>query len=287
MIRVVSEVGAQDTTVAQVVGAAGVSRRTFYEQFADRDDCLLTAIEDTAALAGRRASAAVAAHDDWVDRVRAGLWALLEFFDEQPNLADLCLLHTLQASPRTLARCQQIRDRLARVLDEGRAVSHRQSSPLTAEATIGGALAVIRARLLERARRPLTELFASLMSFIVLPYLGAGAAIDELSRPMPARSAPRKRRKSSTSTEEPLTRLTYRTMRVLAAIAVEPGLKNSEVSERAGVTDEGQTSRLLGRLARIGLVENRGGGIQRNAPKAWQLTPAGARLERSIRRALP
>jgi AcrR family transcriptional regulator len=287
MIRVVGERGVRDATVEQVVNAAGVSRRTFYDLFADRDECMLVAIEQTAALAGERAGSAWAAHRRWIERVRAGLWALLEFFEEDPDLAKLCIVNALQASPAILARRRQTCEQLALRLDEGSPLARSQSSPLTAEGVVGGALAILHARLLDRPVQPLTDVFNDLMSFIVLPYLGARAAREELARPLPQRSARRERRPMADPLEDAPVRLTYRTMRVLAVLADEPGLKNSQVCDRSGITDEGQGSKLLGRLAGVGLIENAGLGARTNAAKAWQLTPAGERLERSIRRELP
>jgi len=75
-------------------------------------------------------------------------------------------------------------------------------------------------------------------------------------------------------------RLTYRTMRVLSAIAAEPGLSNARVSERAGVTDQGQISKLLSRLAGLQLIENTGQGQRNGAVNAWQLTDRGEAIER-------
>jgi DNA-binding MarR family transcriptional regulator len=158
---------------------------------------------------------------------------------------------------------------------------------LTAEGTVGGALAVVHARLLERPSAPLTELLNPLMSFIVMPYLGPGAAGAELSRPLPVRSAPRRRDTHADPLDEVPIRLTYRTMRVLVAVGAHPGLKNSDVSGRSGISDEGQASKLLARLARVGLIENTAAGTTRNATKAWRLTRAGERLERSIRPEVP
>jgi AcrR family transcriptional regulator len=287
MIRVVGERGVHDATVQQVITAAGVSRRTFYDLFADRDECMLVAFEQTATLAGERAQSAWAAHDSWIARVRAGLWALLEFLEEDRDLAKLCIINALQASAAALARRREICDQLARRLDEGRAFARLQPPPLAGEGAVGGALAIIHARLLEQTTPPLTELFPDLMSFIVLPYLGARAALAELSRPLPQRSAPGDPSTMADALEDAPIRLTYRTMRVLAALAAEPGLRNSQVSDRAGIIDEGQASKLLGRLAGVGLIENTGAPGRRNAAKAWRLTPAGERLERSVRREWP
>lgn len=77
-------------------------------------------------------------------------------------------------------------------------------------------------------------------------------------------------------------RLTYRTMCTLTVIAAKPGLSNSEISDWVGITDQGQISKLLARLARNGLIENTGRGWPRGTSNAWRLTPAGKRLERRI-----
>ncbi len=87
-------------------------------------------------------------------------------------------------------------------------------------------------------------------------------------------------------TQDPLEgvtlRLTYRTMRALTVIAARPGLSNSQVSELAGISDQGQISKLLARLSRLGLIENTGEGHTKGASNAWRLTPDGRHLERRV-----
>jgi DNA-binding MarR family transcriptional regulator len=78
-------------------------------------------------------------------------------------------------------------------------------------------------------------------------------------------------------------RVTYRTARVLAVVAAEPGLNNREIGHRAGVEDRGQMSRLLGRLRRLQLIETDSGRRGAGA-NAWRLTPAGEAAEGAIRR---
>ena len=63
---------------------------------------------------------------------------------------------------------------------------------------------------------------------------------------------------------------TYRTLRVLAAIATHPGASNREVADFAGVLDEGQISKLLKRLESLGLIENTGEGQPKGKPNAWR-----------------
>ena len=73
-------------------------------------------------------------------------------------------------------------------------------------------------------------------------------------------------------------RLTYRTARVLACIAGEPGASNRVVAEHAGVADPGQISKLLRRLERLGLLVNTGGGHLSGEPNAWRLTVQGRQV---------
>jgi AcrR family transcriptional regulator len=283
IVRVSSEHGPEGATVARIVGLAGVSRRTFYELFEDRSDCLLAAIEEAVALAGERVVAACETHERWADRVRAGLFALLQFFDQEPQLARLCVVQSAAAGPATLARRRELLDQLARMIDQGRSVARRQPPPLTAEGMVGGALGVIHSRLLEPDPGALIELLNPLMGFLVLPYLGGGAARIELARARPAPPAAGSRKSTPNRLEGLPMRLTYRTMRALGAIAAQPGLSNAEVSAVAGVTDQGQISKLLARLARLGLIENTGGGQPAGTTNAWQLTPQGEHVEWAIR----
>jgi AcrR family transcriptional regulator len=131
----------------------------------------------------------------------------------------------------------------------------------------------------------LLALTGSLMGMIVLPYLGPAAAYKESERP-----APRRRRRVRASAGDPLRdldmRLTYRTVRVLLAIAELTGQgshpSNREIGAAAGISDQGQISKLLSRLERLGLVENAGPGQVRGASNAWALTKKGFEVEQLV-----
>ena len=62
-----------------------------------------------------------------------------------------------------------------------------------------------------------------------------------------------------------------------------PDASNREVAAAAGIGDQGQMSKLLARLARLGLIENLGVGQAKGGSNAWRLTADGARLERATR----
>jgi hypothetical protein len=70
---------------------------------------------------------------------------------------------------------------------------------------------------------------------------------------------------------------------VLSVIGGHPGASNREIAERSGITDQGQISKLLTRLARLGLTVNVGPGQERGAANAWHLTQLGIEVERAAR----
>ena len=292
-VRAVEEVGYADTTVAHITARARVSRRTFYELFADREECLAAALEDVLALIAGEFAAVDLGGLVWRERVRGGLWVILSFLDREPALARVCVVQALRGGPRVLERREGILAQLAGVVDEGRLQGPRAArcTPLTAEGLVGAAFAIVYARLLKGERRPLLSLLGELVGMIVLPYLGPAAARREQERPLPAAPVGVARGESGlgeAGVMDPLggvsMRLTYRTARVLEGIAEFPGSSNREVGERAGILDAGQVSKLLARLERLGLLVNRtGGGRVMGEPNAWTLTAKGVVVARNIR----
>jgi AcrR family transcriptional regulator len=287
-VDAVEEVGYARMTVEQVISRARVSRKTFYEIFADREDCFRAAFEQALAQARLLASEAFARESGWREGIRSGLARLLMFMDEEPVLARLCVVEALAADGRVLERRARVLDELAEIIDHGRRSTNATREPpqVTAEGIVGGVFSVLHTRLLEDDRQPLTGLLGSLMSMIVLPYLGARAASRELDRPAPKipRDLPPRQPASSKDPLEGLNmRLTYRTVQVLMVIAEHPGASNREIAKGSGIVDQGQISNLLTRLARLDLLENHGEGQKNGAANAWQLTARGAKLERATR----
>lgn len=287
-VDAVEEVGYARMTVAQVIGRARVSRKTFYDVFADREDCFLAAFDQALAQARVLVKEAHDRQSGWREGIRSGLGRLLLFMDEEPGLAKLCVVEALGAGERVLERRAKVLDELAAKVDQGRFVMSGTRKPpeVTAEGVVGAVFAVIHTRLLDGGKEPLTDLLGPLMSMLVLPYLGARAASRELSRP--ALEVHRERRPPTrTRSQDPLAgldmRLTYRTVRVLMVIGERPGASNREIAEGSGIVDQGQISKLLTRLARLNLVENVGDGQEKGAANAWHLTPRGTQVERATR----
>ncbi len=322
MGELVRERGPGAVTVAHVVARSGVSRRTFYELFTDREDCFL-AVFDIAV--GRAAESVLPAYESpgrWRQRIRAALEATLCFLDAEPELGYLCVVGALGGGDRALERRTAVVRRLVDAVHGGSLESRAARRPerLVAEGLVGAVLAVIHARLVERAARsggsgsamqsvagsrcaegstmgaprgtpnaakpprPLLSLLNPLMGMIVLPYHGAAASEREQRRPPP------RGRRPTAPRVDPLReldmRLTYRTVRVLLAIGSLGGMgshpSNRQVATAAGISDQGQISKLLARLQALGLIGNGGGDHAKGEPNAWTLTQRGRDVTRTL-----
>ncbi len=290
-VRAIEELGYADATVAQITRHARVSRRTFYELFPNREACLGAALDEAIALVERELDAADLRGIAWRERIRLGLWRILVLLEREPVLARVCVVQLAYGGPEMLARREAILARLARVVDEGRLENPRPGGPtaVTAEGLVGAAFAIVQGRLLRAEGRPvvLSDLFGELIGLIVLPYLGPAAARREQLRAAP--STPTNtvgEQVLAVSVGDPLDgvamRLTYRTTKVLEGIGEHPGASNREIAQQAGINDQGQMSKLLGRLERLGLIANESLGHAKGEPNAWSLTGRGRLVVQNI-----
>jgi AcrR family transcriptional regulator len=292
----IEELGYARVTVAHIASRARVSRRTFYELFANREDCLLAALESVVESIREDLAAAEVDGLGWRERVRTGLWTILSFFEREPVLARVVIVQALRGGPRVLERRERVLAELAGVINAGCYESARGADcpALTAEGLVGAAFTVVYGRLLREEREPLTSVFGELMGMIVLPYMGPAAARREqraietfASARNSAVGMKNPSRSADVATGDPLAglpmRLTYRTALVLEAIAQRPGVSNRIVAELAEISDQSQVSKLLARLQRLGLVENTGMGHARGERNAWALTAMGRRVAQGIR----
>ena len=266
-----------------MVARAGVSQRAFFEVFDSAEECFLAAFEEGLARLSEAVEEAAGREQRWLDRVRAGLVASLGFLEDEPGWGRLLVFEAPLADAAALRCKQRVLGVLTVLMDDGspQAIAEVMSEPeLTAELLIGGVFSVIRTRLLKGDGGALVELAPWLMSFIVRPYLGRAAAEEELAGhsavpgQMPSRAADCP---TSSPAASPIP-VTQRTTLVLRAIACAPRSSNREIAAAAGLSDEGQTSHLLRRLAQRGLIEKvrpRSGSRRENA---WLLTPCGRRV---------
>ena len=214
----------------------------------------------------------------WRDRVRAGLVALLGFFEDEPRSARVLLLAGPASAAEMADRRRRVHGVLGELLDGGCGGEPSASTPQVpiVELVVGGVFSLIAERMADPDRGPLAELAPSLLAFIETSCLGRSAADTDPGGASAASDAGASRRG-----ERPV-RATYRTACVLRAIAAAPRSSNRAVAQAAGLADEGQTSKLLGRLERRGVIENVGLGAAYGEPNEWLLTAYGQSIVNAI-----
>lgn len=171
--------GYRDVTVAGIVKRAGVARNTFYDSFANKEECFLAASDLAGEEAMRRISEVVrAAPPTWPERVRAGLGAFLSFAASESDLARVFVVESLSAGPAAAERYERTVRAVVPFFRIGRRdIGHGDALPATLEETIvGGIFWVVYQRIVTGRADELEELLEEVVEFALTPYLGVGAA---------------------------------------------------------------------------------------------------------------
>jgi AcrR family transcriptional regulator/DNA-binding MarR family transcriptional regulator len=283
-LETVDERGYSKLTVAQITERAGVSRKTFYDLFADCEECFVATVNWAIDQVAPAVIEAYRTRSSWRDGVRAALAVLLGFFDAAPAFAQLLVVEAVTSGNRAEERRHEIFERLAAAIDGGRdgAPPGEDPLPVAGEAAVGAVWSILNTRLTHEYTSSLLSLHGTLMSVIVLAYLGQETAREELSRPAPqAPALPQPTVIESLAVIDGSNmRVTYRTLRVLSVIGDHPGRSNREIARAAGIADQGQISKLLTRLQDLEFIQNTGLGHKGGAANEWSLTPKGERLVR-------
>jgi AcrR family transcriptional regulator len=161
MIRAVAGKGYAKVTVADVVGLAEVSRRTFYEQFAGKEECFLAAYETGSQLVIEDISAAVrdSGADDWHERVRVGIDCYLATLSAEPDLARTLLVDVLGAGPRAVELRRRVREDFAALY----AGAEGEVSAPYRRALVGAISELVQEHILTGGAATLAELSATLV----------------------------------------------------------------------------------------------------------------------------
>ena len=109
----VADKGYAATTVGDVVSGAGVSRKTFYEHFADKEDCFLAAWDTGVEVLFDAIRESRGHGSDPIERMRLGLRAYLETLASEPAFARSFFIEVVAAGPRAEARRAEVHARFA------------------------------------------------------------------------------------------------------------------------------------------------------------------------------
>lgn len=166
-------------TVEDICAEAGVSRRTFYENFRDKEDCFLTSCRhhNDELIAGVAAAASVG--DDWQDRARFALGALLGFLAKRPAVARMLVIEAMAGGPTAIDE----RDRTVATIssligEDGFKLVTDPAPPLLLRTIAGAALQLIYGQVLAGQTSQLEQLQPTLMYLVLVALNGpTGAAV--------------------------------------------------------------------------------------------------------------
>jgi AcrR family transcriptional regulator len=178
LVDTVAERGYNATTVADITKAASVSRRTFYEHFADKEACFLAAYDMVADHIRSSMQAAAGAFEEWPQKVRAALATMLRFLAGEPELARLCMIEPIAAGGEVAARHRVSIQGFVEILRAGRPErsGDRPLPEATEETLVGGIVSLIVMEINAGRTEKLEKLLPDLVELTLAPYLGAEAA---------------------------------------------------------------------------------------------------------------
>jgi AcrR family transcriptional regulator len=185
LVGMLEEVGANGydaTSVRTVLARTGLYRQAFYDHFSDKDACFQCAFEAGVARLEALAGAAAASQEDWRGKLRAGLGAILEFLDSEPEIGRALIVEVHAAGPEPLKRRAETMKKVTEFIDLARRELGREGTPpgIAPEGIVAGIHAIVHSRLATGANDGFRGLLPEFMYFAVLPYFGATAAAEEM-----------------------------------------------------------------------------------------------------------
>jgi AcrR family transcriptional regulator len=181
--RVVAEHGYAAATVSAIQARAGVSRRTFYDAFANKDAAVVAAFDVAARYAVPQLLGAFARRRGWAPGVDAALTTYLTVLEADRDWATLCLVGLPAAGERALAHRDRLLEPVVRTLAGG---DGSRAGGDGSHAVAAGALAAVNGALhgsLADRGRPLLAARPELLALLIAPFRGSPAARRQAARP--------------------------------------------------------------------------------------------------------
>jgi AcrR family transcriptional regulator len=175
----VSEIGYAAMTVEDIIKAAGVSRRTFYEHFKSKEEAFLVSYDDISAQLMQAVESAFNRTDSFVTRVEDCMRAFLTLLAAEPAYANMCIVEVLVAGQTAIERRNAVMRQFTELIEKGAAEElPKPARPpaLTSETLVGGVHEVVYSRVLQGKTAELPTLLPDLTFSVLLPYMGRDVA---------------------------------------------------------------------------------------------------------------
>ena len=183
MVRVVGRQGYKATSVADVIEEAGVSRTTFYKHFEDKHECFIATYDMVVERVLGEVIANCDARQPWLERVRVGLATVVDLFALDPELARTAIVEVAAAGADARQRHWNAITRVTEFLADGEDLAGDRELPENIALMAAGAVSgLIFDELLTGRAERLPELLPDLLFALLVPYIGPGAATEEMRR---------------------------------------------------------------------------------------------------------
>jgi AcrR family transcriptional regulator len=184
MVRVIAEKGYDGVTVGDVVARAGVSRTTFYDEFANKDECLFAAYDRVIDVLVHYVEEAYQTEGEWPERVRQGLGAFLRALAAEPEVAQMATVQFPAAGPEAHQRYRDALERFLPFFADGREYSPR-SDELPRDVAlmaVGGAEVIIFDEIVAGRVSKLPAMLPEILFAVLVPYVGPDDAAEEMRK---------------------------------------------------------------------------------------------------------
>ena len=177
---VVSVSGYANLSVEGIISTAGISRRTFYDLFSDKEDAFLQAYDRASTAIEAAVAHTFEQAEGPVQQAIVCMSVLARALSAEPTLTEMYIVEVLGAGPDALARRDQVMRAMAALIE--RAVAdlprERLPPPTTPETIIGGIFEVIHSRTLRGELDELPALVPDFVYTLTMPYLGPAGALE-------------------------------------------------------------------------------------------------------------
>jgi AcrR family transcriptional regulator len=297
MVDLAAEHGFAGVSVKLLTARAGVSSRTFYEEFDGLRECFVAVLELAPERAGGLIVQAFACEERWEDGVLRALASLLVFFDSEPALTRIWFVEAMSAGSWALQRREHIAGVLrSMIVEHWVARGEEPPDPVVVAGAMASVLGLIQMQLVTKRGEPLIELLGPLMGLVTSLYSdtqdrarqvqqGAKLAREIQTGEVSWALEPAAPAQSEPALPPILTNPTARRLRACVLYLAEQGERgvhpsNREIGTAIGVGHKSQISRLLSQLQDDNLAVKRSMGP--GGPNEWRLTPRGEEIARAL-----
>ena len=178
-IATVGANGYDAATVTEIIARAGVSRRTFYDFFADKEACVLGVQDQVADHLGAAMAAAGGDEGEWTALARERLRAMLESFAANPDLVRFSLIAIPTAAQPVAARYDELLGRLLATLTDGVASApvKRRPEPAAERGLLETMILAVVEAVATGEEKQLEALLPQLTLLFLMPYVGRPRAV--------------------------------------------------------------------------------------------------------------